>query len=87
MKGDADSTSQVRPQNNDHGPDLARRGTCFHEWAESHRQAEDRAAVVGPAPGRRAVEVAVGGLDQPRLRELAGSDVSTHNILRCRGHR
>jgi len=73
VKLDARCAIEVRAQDLDPGPYLARLGHCHYEWREAHIQLEDCAvaggAVVraGTAEIRRSIEVAVRCLKKWRV--------------------
>ena len=50
VKADATRTREIVAQNNDGSPHASRRGHSLYEGAKPHREAEDRATGVGPAP-------------------------------------
>ena len=73
VESDAGRARQIVSQDDDGRSHLAGGGLCFHERAQPHRQAEDRATASRSAPpaGGCPVEVPVGGLHQPVVRDVA----------------
>ena len=86
VEADARSARQRVSQNHDFRSRQACGGHRFYEWAQTGRQAEDRAAVtIVPANRCRAVKVPIGVLHERRDRSTAGGAtlLTAEPVKRC----